>query len=578
MKAIIASDALLVYPDHNQPFDIETDASDYQLGAVIKQNGKPVVYYSRKLNSAQKNYTTIEKELLSIVETFREFRSMLLGARIRVHTDHKNLTYKLSEYTTQRVMRWRLLLEEFGPEFIYKKGADNVIADALSRVPTRSRAEMKSDDVAIAMRYSNDVAADDVPMAECLLLDEDLAECLLFHPDPLDGNRHPFSFRDLRYHQQQDHDLLMLLQHNPAVYTYKNLDDNLVLTKRVSDDPDDWRIYLPDAILLDTVRYYHELTAHSQGIDRLFHTMSRHYYHPHLRRVVTDYVRGCDVCQRTKPGTLSFGLLAPRDAILAPWEEVHVDSIGNWQIKWPGRIQINFNALTCIDPVTCLVEIAPQPDKTSATAADLFANYWLARYPRPLRVVNDNGPEFKGAFSAYLSRAGIQRKPTTAQTPTSNAIIEAVHKTIGHVLRVLVERYRPATQAKADQLFTRALAHAMYATRCAAHSSLNFFSPGALAFKRDMFLNIPILADIITLRDIRQAKIDKRLLQENSRRRPYDYKVDDEVYLQRKDHSKAKMRYTGPHRIVQVHTNNTVSIADGDLRTRVSIRRLKLKR
>ena len=74
MKALVSSDALLVFPDHTQPFNIETDDSEYQLGSINKQNGRNIVYYSHKLNSVQYNYTTIEKELLSTVETFKEFR------------------------------------------------------------------------------------------------------------------------------------------------------------------------------------------------------------------------------------------------------------------------------------------------------------------------------------------------------------------------------------------------------------------------------------------------------------------------------------------------------------------------
>jgi hypothetical protein len=91
IKKIICREVMLNFPDFSKPFHIYTYASDRILGAVITQDEKPVVFYSRKLNSAQQRYTTDEQELLSIVENIREFRNIILGYKIIVHTDHKKI-------------------------------------------------------------------------------------------------------------------------------------------------------------------------------------------------------------------------------------------------------------------------------------------------------------------------------------------------------------------------------------------------------------------------------------------------------------------------------------------------------
>jgi hypothetical protein len=91
VKATIAKDVVLAYPDYSKVFEIYTDASSKQLGAVITQGNRPIAFFIWKLSDAQRKYSVTKIELLAIVKTLKEFKGMLWGQQIKVFIDHANL-------------------------------------------------------------------------------------------------------------------------------------------------------------------------------------------------------------------------------------------------------------------------------------------------------------------------------------------------------------------------------------------------------------------------------------------------------------------------------------------------------
>ncbi len=134
VKAAIAKETVLAYPDFLKSFENCTDASSTQLGAVVTQDNRPIAFFSEKLSKTQQKYSVHEIELLAIVETLKESKGMLWGHDVKVYTDRKNLTRYALGLTSDRVYRWWLLFEEYAPDIIYIKMIHNTVTDAILRL------------------------------------------------------------------------------------------------------------------------------------------------------------------------------------------------------------------------------------------------------------------------------------------------------------------------------------------------------------------------------------------------------------------------------------------------------------
>jgi transposase InsO family protein len=192
-----------------------------------------------------------------------------------------------------------------------------------------------------------------------------------------------------------------LRQQQPNKFQQQLLATNTTVWAYLAEPNKPWKIYLPDILMPRAIQWYHLATSHLGQI-RLFDTMSMTFYHPKLRESMNFMIQRCAVCQRYKNVQCGHGDTAPRAASLLPWSEVAVETIGPWTLEVATE-RVTFCALTIIDLVTNLVEIVRLDNRTSQHTSVQFVNTWLARYPKPISCVYDQGGEYIGwTFQAML--------------------------------------------------------------------------------------------------------------------------------------------------------------------------------
>jgi len=179
LKAILASAPVLLAADFSKDFFLFTDASNIAVSAVLTQKDnndiyRPISYLSHKLNKAQRNYSTIEKELLAIVLAVRTYRIYLSKPTV-VFSDHQPLVYmhKLTS-VNNRLLRWSLELAPYDLKVTYLKGVRNCLADFLSR-PSSEQVALDSStpssiqDVATSSASASSISSTTFVESACVL-------------------------------------------------------------------------------------------------------------------------------------------------------------------------------------------------------------------------------------------------------------------------------------------------------------------------------------------------------------------------------------------------------------------------
>ena len=249
-----------------------------------------------------------------------------------------------------------------------------------------------------------------------------------------------------------------------------------------------------------------------------------------------------------------------------------VDLIGPYTINRKGQKNLICKACTMIDRATGWFEIHQIPDKSSITVSNIVEQEWLSRYPWPEMVTTDRGSEFIGHdFRDMMTRDyGVKEKPITVRNPQANAILERIHQVIGNIIHTfeLQENYLDE-----DDPWKGILSATAFAVRATYHTTLQK-TPGQLVFGRDMIFNIKHVANWELIKKRKQKRIRENNIQENKKRKPYNYRVGEKVMLKKGSENKYETPYIGPYVIQQINNNGTVRLQKGAVSDTYNIRQL----
>lgn len=407
LKSHLTSAPILSNPDFTLPFVVQCDASTSGVGGVLYQidkhgNERVIYYHSKKLNSAQKNYSITELECLAALECVKKFRPFIELHDFKIVTDHASLKWLMGQKDLSgRLARWSLKLQCFKFEIEHRKGTENVVPDALSR------------------SFSVDSIVMNSPATECCFADFSL---------------HDKAFTSIEYMEliktsEENRDKLPDIFCSGG-YVFRKI---MTSTDSLISKTNPWKLWIPHEMSETLIKQAHEPTQASHGgISKTLKRLQELFYWPNMYLQVKSFVNSCEICKKTKaPNYITRPPMGKQIVMERPFQQLYIDLLGPYP-----RSRLGYTTLLiCLDNLTKFIFAHPLKKATSKNIIEYLVPNIFCTFGTPEFVYSDNGRQFiSESFEAMLKARGIKHLKTPKYCPQSNAS-ERVNRSILSAIR-----------------------------------------------------------------------------------------------------------------------------------------------
>jgi len=448
LQRALTSPPILAMPNDTGTFYLDTDASNFAIGAVLSQlqddEERVIAYASKKMSRQQLNYCTTRKELLAVYHFIRYFKHYLLGRAFIVRTDHSALQWlrRTPEPIGQQA-RWLEVMEEFDFQIVHRAGTKHTNADAMSRRPCRSRnclcrENMEENDLHVrkvnkltdpvneptfdpTLTWSKEQFAQeqkcDAEIAPILRLMADYAT----KPPWAEVSGDSDATKAL-WGQWQN----LCIANNVLYRKFENVKNDTIISQ----------IVMPYSYRRDFFRLAHEgCTGGHLGRRRTAEQIQRRGYWPGWSTDVRWFMKACDKCAQYHRGRPVKQTALMPIRVGEPWQLLSIDITGPYPRSRHGNVYI----LTAVDQFTKWTEALPIPNHTAPTVARALYNHVFCRFGSPLQLLSDQGPEFESLLFQELCKCvEIHKIHTTPYKASTNGMIERFHRTLNSMLAKVV--------------------------------------------------------------------------------------------------------------------------------------------